>query len=108
MDGSGTSSGSGGFTSVGTGGGHSRGASHGGYSSGTLGAGAGNSGNGEKTDRDRVNQIIQAFFMKAAMIIIQARISIKPIMSPKNHVKKVNKWVCHYFSLCLFFAAFGC
>ncbi|CUS13000.1 unnamed protein product [Tuber aestivum] len=98
MDGSGTSSGSGGFTNVppGGGGGHSRGASHGGYSSGASGASAGNGGGGgggggERTNRDKVNQIIQAFFMKAAMIIIQTRSQTRPLVS-KNGVKKVNKW----------------
>ncbi|RPA96619.1 hypothetical protein L873DRAFT_1693798 [Choiromyces venosus 120613-1] len=93
MDGSSTSSGSGGFTNVppAGGGGHSRGASHGGYSSGTSGAGTGNNGGGERTDRDKVNQIIQAFFMKASMIIIQTRVQTKPLIS-RNGLKKVNKW----------------
>ncbi|CAZ83349.1 unnamed protein product [Tuber melanosporum] len=91
MDGSSTSSGSGGFTNVPPGGGHSRGASHGGYSSGASGASAGNNGGGERTNRDKVNQIIRAFFTKAAMIIIQTRAQTRPLTS-KTGVKKVNKW----------------
>jgi len=108
MDGSSTSSGSGGFTNVppGGGGGHSRGASQGGYSSGASGASPGNNGGGERTNRDKVNQIIQAFFMKAAMIIIQTRAQTKPVIS-KNGVRKVNKWVCwlsfSYYLLLFYF-----
>jgi len=106
MDGSSTSSGSGGFTNVPPGGGHSRGASHGGYSSGASGASTGNNGGGERTNRDKVNQIIQAFFMKAAMIIIQTRAQTKPLIS-RNGIRKVNKWVRWLsFSYCLIFFLF--
>jgi autophagy-related protein 13 len=48
---------------------------------------------GEKSQRDKVNQIVQAFFWKAAMVIIQSRMSVAPLLSPRSQERKTNKWV---------------
>lgn len=94
MDGSSSTS-SGGFTNVASGGalgGHARSGSHGGYSSlapgGTVGGVS-----AERTNREKVNQIVQAYFGKAAMIILHTRVALPPVHSPKTRTKKVNKWV---------------
>lgn len=96
MDGSSSTS-SGGFTNVASGGalGHARSGSHGGYSSPTPG-GAGSGVSAERTNREKVNQIVQAYFGKAAMIILHARVTLPPVHSPKTGTKKVNKWVWQF------------
>lgn len=97
MDGSSSTS-SGGFTNVasgGVGGGHARSGSHGGYSSPIPGGAGGTSI--ERTNREKVNQIVQAYFAKAAMVILHARVTLPPIYSPKTGTKKVNKWVWRTF-----------
>jgi autophagy-related protein 13 len=91
MDGS-ESSASGGFTQVSRGPGHSRSASTG-YQASTTGEGNNGAGPVEKSQRDKVNQIVQQFFWKAAMVIIQQRIPTVPMVSPKTGEKKTNKWV---------------
>lgn len=94
MDGSGSTS-SGGFTNVASGGvlgGHARSGSHGGYSSPAPG-GVGSGASVERTNREKVNQIVQAYFGKAAMIVLHTRVNLPPIISPKTGTRKVNKWV---------------
>lgn len=95
MDGSGSTS-SGGFTNVTSGGalgGHTRSGSHGGYSSLAPGGAGGGGVSAERTNREKVNQIVQAYFGKAAMIILHTRVALPPVYSPKTGTKKVNKWV---------------
>ncbi|KAI5849748.1 autophagy-related protein 13-domain-containing protein [Tricharina praecox] len=81
----GSESSSGGFTQVpragggGGGGGHSRSANTGDTPA-------------EKSQREKVNQIVQAFFWKAAMVIVQSRIPTVPIVAMKTGEKKTNKW----------------
>lgn len=97
MDGSSSTS-SGGFTNVASGGalgGHAHSGSHGGYSSPAL-SGAGSGVSVERTNREKVNQIVQAYFGKAAMIILHARVTLPPVHSPKTGTKKVNKWVWQF------------
>lgn len=94
MDGSSSTS-SGGFTNVASGGAlgsHARSGSHGGHSSPAPG-GVGTGASAERTNREKVNQIVQAYFGKAAMIILHTRVALPPIYSPKTGTKKVNKWV---------------
>ena len=87
------SSASGGFTQiarVGAGQGHSRSGSVGGNQTAN---GEEGSSSGEKTQREKVNQIVQAFFWKSAMTIIQARMNVKFTLAPKTGERKPNKWV---------------
>lgn len=91
LDGS-ESSASGGFTQVPrTSGGHSRSGSTGYHASNAEEAGYGTAG--ERTPREKVNQIVQAFFWKAAMIIIQSRMTVKFSLAARTQEKKTNKWV---------------
>jgi autophagy-related protein 13 len=83
MDGSESSSTTGGFTTVG------RATGAGFYSPPSEG-----NSNSEKTNRERINQIVQAFFWKATMVIIQSRMNVAPLLSVKTREKKTNKWVC--------------
>ncbi|KAL7269203.1 autophagy protein 13 [Rhizina undulata] len=46
----------------------------------------------ERSARDKINQIVQAFFGKAAMVIIQSRMTVNSLYSSKTGVRKVNKW----------------
>ncbi|KAI5852801.1 autophagy-related protein 13-domain-containing protein [Morchella snyderi] len=94
MDGSGSTS-SGGFTNIASGGatgGHTRSGSHGGYSSNVPGGTGGGGAPAERTSRDKANQIVQAYFGKAAMVILHARVVLPPTFSPKSGQKKVNRW----------------
>ena len=60
----------------------------------------------ERDRRMKVNQIVQNFFWKAAMVIIQSRMPVVAMLSPKTHEKKTNKWACPPPpSCCLRFAA---
>lgn len=94
MDGSSSTS-SGGFTNIASGGalgGHARSGSHGGHPSPAPGGAVGGV-SAERTNREKVNQIVQAYFGKAAMIILHTRVALPPVHSPKTGTKKVNKWV---------------
>lgn len=101
MDGSGSTS-SGGFTNIASGGatgGHTHSGSHGGYSSNVPGGSGGGGAPVERTSRDKANQIVQAYFGKAAMVILHARMVLPPTFSPKSGQKKVNRWVWQKFHL---------
>jgi hypothetical protein len=55
--------------------------------------GEGDNDGPEKSYKDRVNQIVQNFFWKAAMCIIQQRMQVVPLLSPRTGELKPNKWV---------------
>ena len=57
----------------------------------------------ERDRRIKVNQIVQNFFWKAAMVIIQSRMPVVALISPRTQEKKTNKWACS--SLLLFAAS---
>lgn len=100
MDGSSSTS-SGGFTNVASGGalgGLVRSGSHGGHPSPAPGGAVGGV-SAERTNREKVNQIVQAYFGKAAMIILHTRVALPPVHSPKTGTKKVNKWVQQFPSM---------
>lgn len=80
---------SGGFSQV-PGHGHSRNSSAAGYGS-PLTSGNRNAPE-DRNYRERANQIMQAFFWKAAMVIVQARIPVELAMTRDNG-PKLNKWV---------------
>ena len=93
LDGSESSATSGGFTQVPRSGGHARSESAGHNGSGGSEGNIGGVGQVEKTHRDKVNQIVQAFFWKAAMVIIQGRMAVTLMLSPKTGEPKTNRWV---------------
>jgi hypothetical protein len=88
MDGS---SSSGGFSQIPSGGLSSRPAS-GGYNDSEQSGGGG--AGGPRDPHVKINQIVQAFFWKAAMIIIQRRIPTTLYTSNRTGEKMVNRWVC--------------
>lgn len=70
-------------------GGHSRNSS---ATTGYGNPGTGLRGDEEKSYRDRANQIVQFFFWKAAMVVIQSRVEVEPTLTIRGE-KKSNKWV---------------
>lgn len=73
---------------------HSRSGS-GGYSSPATAGAATSGGDAQSSVKQKVNQIVQAFFWKATMVIVQSRMSVVPLVNPKTQEKKTNKWVSH-------------
>lgn len=47
----------------------------------------------------KLNQIIQNFFTKAALIILRSRCELPPCYAKGSQTKRVNKWVCCLWSL---------
>ncbi|KAI5778100.1 autophagy-related protein 13-domain-containing protein [Geopyxis carbonaria] len=91
MEGS-ESSGSGGFTPASPRGTrHTRTMSSGPATVGDTSGGGNGRPDHEKSYKDRVNQIIQAFFWKATMVVIQSRMTTVSLLSSRNE-KKANKW----------------
>ncbi|KAI5814527.1 autophagy-related protein 13-domain-containing protein, partial [Pyronema omphalodes] len=89
MDGS---SSSGGFSQIPSGGLNSRPAS-GGYNDSEQSGGGGGAGvGGQRDPHVKINQIVQAFFWKAAMIIIERRIPTTLYTSSRTGEKMVNRW----------------
>ncbi|KAF8429761.1 autophagy-related protein 13-domain-containing protein [Tirmania nivea] len=54
--------------------------------------GGGGAGGDDSAFRERVNQVVQNFYLKAAMIIIQQRIPVAPLYASRTGSKKVNVW----------------
>ncbi|KAF8537743.1 autophagy-related protein 13-domain-containing protein [Trichophaea hybrida] len=91
LDGSESSAASGGFTQVPRSGGHIRPGSSG-YHTSNAGEGNSGEGQGEVSRRAKVNQIVQAFFWKAATVIIQSRMPVQSMLSQRTQERIINKW----------------
>jgi autophagy-related protein 13 len=92
LDGSESSAASGGFTQIPRAGGHIRPGSAG-YHTPNAGEGNTGEGQGEGSRRAKVNQIVQAFFWKAATVIIQSRMPVQSMLSQRTQERITNKWV---------------
>ncbi|KAL8825413.1 MAG: hypothetical protein Q9191_004432 [Dirinaria sp. TL-2023a] len=46
----------------------------------------------DKDSMTRLDQVVQNYFTKAALIILQARVTLPPAFAKGSNVKRVNKW----------------